>query len=67
MTIARAITTYREKQGLTQSQLGDRIGRSRRTIIRYETGDIVPSLEILKKIFPHVDIEALLYLKIMEG
>lgn len=51
MTIASAIKKYRIDQGLTQAQLADRLSRSTRSVIRYETGQTLPSLELLNKIF----------------
>jgi DNA-binding XRE family transcriptional regulator len=39
---AEFIRDARERLAITQAELGRRIGRTRRTIIRYEKGDEVP-------------------------
>ena len=51
MTIAGLIRDYRHKNGLTQIQLADRIGRTPRSIKRYEKGQTLPTIETLSKIF----------------
>lgn len=66
MSIAQAIKHYRYKQGLTQADLADRIGRTTRSVKRYEKGSTIPSIEILEKIFVGVDIQKLIYMKILE-
>lgn len=66
MTIASAIKNYRYKQGLTQADLADRIGRTTRSVKRYEKGTTIPSIDILEKIFIGVNIQKLIYLGTLE-
>ena len=51
MNIARAIKSYRLKQGLTQVDLSIKINKSTRCIKRYEKGDTIPSIKVLSEIF----------------
>ncbi|KHD13422.1 helix-turn-helix transcriptional regulator [Clostridium butyricum] len=51
MTIAKAIREYRLIQGMTQRELSQKIHKSERMIKRYENGKIIPSIQILGKIF----------------
>ncbi|MBY6860772.1 XRE family transcriptional regulator [Clostridium botulinum] len=60
MTIANAIKNYRTSQGLSQTALGEKIGKTKRTIIRYEKGQTLPSFEVLEKIF-NIDIQKLIF------
>lgn len=61
MTIAKAIKMYRKKQGLTQSDLAIRANRTVRTIRRYESGEVLPTIDILEKIFINASIQRILY------
>lgn len=45
--IGERIRTARRTAGLSQLQLGERIGRDHKTIHRYEYGSSVPNLEDL--------------------
>ena len=51
MNIARAIKSYRLKQGLTQLDLAIKIDKCTRCIKRYEKGDTIPSVKVLSEIF----------------
>ncbi|AQR98139.1 helix-turn-helix domain-containing protein [Clostridium saccharoperbutylacetonicum] len=51
MTIAEAIKEYRKLHGLTQSDLAIRINRTIRCVRMYETGFIIPSINVLEQIF----------------
>jgi ribosome-binding protein aMBF1 (putative translation factor) len=51
LNIARAIKSYRLKQGLTQLDLAIKIDKSTRCIKRYEKGDTIPSVKVLSEIF----------------
>jgi len=42
MSTADFVKTSREKLKLTQEELGDRVGKGRQSIIRYEQGDDLP-------------------------
>src|SRR6056297_2996857 len=37
--VARSLTVYRNKNKLTQKELGDKIGKSQSTIAKYESGN----------------------------
>ncbi len=50
MTVGERIRRTRKDQGLTALELSEKVGVSRQTLTRYETGDIRVSLEILEKI-----------------
>lgn len=50
MDIGSKIKELRESKGLTQKELGKRIGVTAVTITRYERGDRNPSIEMLNKI-----------------
>lgn len=42
-TDAEFVKDAREQLGLTQAEFGEKIGRDRRTIVRYEQGEPVPT------------------------
>lgn len=50
MAIANRIREMREAAGLTQDQLGERLGVSRQTIISLERGRYTASLELAWKL-----------------
>lgn len=59
MTLTTKIREYREKQGLTQSELADLVGVRRETIVNLERGRYNPSLKLamdIAKVF-HVTVE----------
>lgn len=62
-TLRKNIETGRKARGLTQTQLGDRVGRCWRTIHRWEAGSTVPSLEMILSLAQalHVRPERLQY------
>lgn len=45
--IGRRIKEVREKRGLTQQMLGDRINKSKSAVSSYETGSQAPPIEVL--------------------
>ena len=49
MTTGEWIKTFREENGLTQSQLGDLCGMADSAIRRYENGRANPKIETLQK------------------
>lgn len=51
MDIARAIKKYRLSQGLTQEDLAVKINKTKRTIQRYESGQIMPNMKVIDQIF----------------
>lgn len=44
------ITLARKQAGLTQTQLADRLGRTRQAFAAWENGSVVPSARLLKKL-----------------
>ena len=57
--LGKWIREYREKQGLTQSELADLVGVRRETIVNLERGRYNPSLKLamdIAKVF-HVTVE----------
>jgi len=50
MSTSDVIAHYRSRKSLTQEQLGDLIGVSKRQIVRYESGDQAPTLPIASKL-----------------
>lgn len=46
----------RKKKGLSQAELGKRIGTSGDVIGRYERGDITPSIEVVAKIADALEV-----------
>ena len=59
MALTTKIREYREKQGLTQSELADLVGVRRETIVNLERGRYNPSLKLamdIAKVF-HVTVE----------
>ena len=59
MALTPKIREYREKQGLTQSELADLVGVRRETIVNLERGRYNPSLKLamdIAKVF-HVTVE----------
>ena len=59
MALTTRIREYREKKGLTQSELADLVGVRRETIVNLERGRYNPSLKLamdIAKVF-HVTVE----------
>lgn len=54
--ICANLSALRHSRGLSQGQEGEAIGVSRRTIINYEQGQSIPSLDALSKILSFYDI-----------
>ncbi|MCR4718922.1 MAG: helix-turn-helix domain-containing protein [Firmicutes bacterium] len=48
--IGENIMRVRKKNGLTQAQFGEIIGKSQSTVYSYENGSIIPSFEVLTMI-----------------
>lgn len=57
--IGKLIKSFRLSQGMTQLDLAVKINRSTRSVIRYEKGEITPSIKILELIFNKSIIEIL--------
>ena len=50
MTFGEHITTLRKTAGLSQSELGKKVGTSGDIIGKYERGEVKPSIEVAAKI-----------------
>ena len=53
----RQIRIYRKLQGLTLQNLADRINKSRATVSKYESGDIVMDIETLSEVAKALNVE----------
>lgn len=53
----RQIKTYRKMRGLTLQNLADRINKSRATVSKYESGDIILDIETLDEIAKALNVE----------
>jgi transcriptional regulator with XRE-family HTH domain len=56
LKIGQNIKKYRKEKKLTQPELGLLIGKSESSIRKYESGDVVPSMDIITKIVDALDI-----------
>lgn len=50
MSIGDTIKKYRKLKGLTQKELGEKIGRTQRTIQAYEKNEVIPPLTIIENL-----------------
>ena len=50
MELADQIALLRKKSGLSQEELGEKIGVSRQAVSKWESGKAVPELENLKEL-----------------
>lgn len=50
MRVANLLKRVRLSKGMTQDEMAERVGVSRKTLLRYETGQTTPTLETLLKI-----------------
>lgn len=66
MTISETIKEYRTQQGITQIQLAERINKSVRMIRHYESGTVVPSVNVLEEIL-NISIHDILFKLITDG
>lgn len=57
MTIGDKIRKYRTLRGLTQEELGNRLGMKRDRIRQYETGVRTPKADLLEKIAEQLDVD----------
>ena len=55
--IGRFFRELRREKGLTQEQLAERLGVSRRTVSRWETGSNLPDLDILIEMADYYEVE----------
>jgi len=57
MVSSDLIREARLRAGLTQSELGSKIGKPQSVIARWERGDVVPSFETLRQVIRGCDLE----------
>jgi transcriptional regulator with XRE-family HTH domain len=57
MLSADLIRESRLRAGITQAELGTRIGKPQSVIARWERGDVVPSLETLRQVVRGCELE----------
>lgn len=50
ITICENIRKLREKNNMTQAELAEKVDRSDKTISKWENGDIIPSMKMIKKL-----------------
>ena len=55
--INEKIKHYRKANNLTQDDLASRLNLSSRTVKRYESGEIIPSMQVLKRISEALNID----------
>lgn len=54
--IGAFIAEHRKKQGLTQEQLGERLHVSNKTISRWENGNYMPDISLLKPLSDELNV-----------
>lgn len=54
--IGEFLTVLRKEKGLTQVQLGEKIGVTNKTISRWENGNYLPSVDMLKLLSDEFDV-----------
>lgn len=57
MSMGNTIKKYRKLKGLTQKELGEKIGRTQRTIQAYEKNEVIPPLTIIENISKILGVE----------
>lgn len=55
-TIGENIKKRRESSGMSQAQLGERIGKTRSAISQYESGKIVPRMGVVEDLARALDV-----------
>lgn len=48
------LAELRKEHSLTQAELGDKLGVTNKTISRWETGNYMPPVEMLEKLFGRI-------------
>jgi transcriptional regulator with XRE-family HTH domain len=63
MSLSKRLITLRKDSGLTQQQMADTVGIHVNSIKKYETSQVQPSLDVLKKIAKalHISTDSLLF------
>ena len=63
MEVGRLIKELRVKSGISQRELGERVGTTQSAIARLEEGGVVPKLGTLQKLAEALDRDLHLYVK----
>ena len=63
MDFGRLIKELRVKSGISQRELGERVGTTQSAIARLEAGGVVPTLGTLQKLAEALDRDLQLYVK----
>lgn len=65
--IGKAIQKQRRAQKITQKEFAQRLGKSERTIQKYESGEILLKIDVLKQIANELNVpwQELLFAKIL--
>lgn len=50
MDFSNGLKTYRKRKGMSQAQLSEALGVGRTTLTKWETGENIPSIEVLDKL-----------------
>lgn len=53
--VGQRIKTLRKRKGLNQTQLANLLGKSLRTVQKYETGEIEVSIDVVNEMAKHLD------------
>ena len=56
MDFSNGLKTYRKRKGMSQAQLSEALGVDRTTLTKWETGENIPSIEVLDKLASLLDI-----------
>ena len=56
------IREARQRSGLTQAELGERLGKAQSSIARWERGDVQPSLETMRVVVRACDLDLTFHL-----
>ena len=67
--IGKAIQKQRRAQKITQKEFAQRLGKSERTIQKYESGEILLKIDVLKQIANQLNVpwQELLFAKVKIG
>ena len=63
--IGKAIQKQRRAQKITQKEFAQRLGKSERTIQKYESGEILLKIDVLKQIANELNLQKLLILQMI--
>ena len=64
--IGKAIQKQRRAQKITQKEFAQRLGKSERTIQKYESGEILLKIDVLKQIANELNVPWQIYCNIIQ-